>query len=308
MHHEGTIFDIQHFAVHDGPGIRTTVFFKGCSCRCIWCHNPESLQVKPQIEFYPSRCIGCGRCFKVCPQGAHITEGGEHRIDRPRCTGCGRCAVDCFSSALVLKGRNISVDGLLENILSDRSYYEESGGGVTLSGGEPVLQSEFALRVLAACKREGIHTALQTAGNYPFERLESLFPYLDLIMYDIKSFSAETYRSCAGGDRERIFANLGLLGERFGGETAVRTPCVGGVNDTDREIEGIARMAGGLRNIAYYQLIPYHGLAKAKYDALDEQFAARCTTPPPERIKELEALASRYVTVFNQDRGIIPRH
>jgi pyruvate formate lyase activating enzyme len=206
-----------------------------------------------------------------------------------------------------LKGRNISVEELLENILSDRSYYEESGGGVTLSGGEPVLQSEFALQVLGACKKEGLHTALQTAGNYPFEQLEALLPHLDLIMYDIKGFSPETYRFFVRGDRDRIFANLARLGDSFGGETAVRTPCVGGINDADREIEGIARMAGGLRNIKYYQLIPYHGLAKAKYDALDEKFAAQCTTPPPERIKELETLASRYVTVFNQDRGIIPR-
>lgn len=234
-------------------------------------------------------------------------EGGEHRIGRALCTGCGRCAVECFSSALVLKGRKISAAELLENILSDRSYYEESGGGVTFSGGEPVLQNEFALQVLAACREEGIHTALQTAGNYPFEQLESLLPYLDLIMYDIKGYSPGTYRFFVRGDRDRMLANLRLLGDKFRGETAVRTPCVGGVNDTDEEIENIARMAGELPNIKYYQLIPYHGLAKAKYDALDETFAAQCTTPPPGRIRELETLASRYVTVFNQDRGIIPR-
>lgn len=307
MHSEGVIFDIQRFAVHDGPGIRTTVFFKGCSCRCIWCHNPESLSVKPQIEFYPSRCIGCGRCFEVCPEKAHITEDGEHRIDRGRCTGCGCCAAECFSTALVLKGRKVSVDELLEHILSDRSYYEESGGGVTLSGGEPVLQSEFAVRILAACKKEGIHTTLQTAGNYPFELLESLLPHLDFVMYDIKGFTLRTYQFFVRGDRDRIFENLKLLGEKFRGETAVRTPCVGGVNDTGKEIEAIARMAGELQNIKYYQLIPYHGLAKAKYDALDEKFASQCTAPPPERVRELEDLASRYVTVFNQERGIIPR-
>jgi pyruvate formate lyase activating enzyme len=263
--------------------------------------------VRPQIEFYPSRCIGCGRCFEVCPERAHITRDGKHRIDRGLCTGCGRCAGECFSTALVLKGRKIPAGELLEHILSDRSYYEESGGGVTLSGGEPVLQHEFAAWILAACKREGIHTALQTAGNYPFELLESLLPYLDLVMYDIKGFTLQTYRFFVRGDRDRVFSNLGLLGERFGGETAVRTPCVGGVNDSDKEIEGIARMAGELPNIKYYQLIPYHGLAKAKYDALDEEFASRCTTPPPARIRELEDLASRYVTVFNQERGIIPR-
>ncbi|MDR3147757.1 MAG: glycyl-radical enzyme activating protein, partial [Treponema sp.] len=295
------------FAVHDGPGIRTTVFFKGCSCRCVWCHNPESLRVQAQIEFYPSRCIGCGRCFEVCPERAHVTEEGRHRIDRDRCTGCGRCAAECFSTALVLKGRTIPADELMESILSDRSYYEESGGGLTLSGGEPVLQSEFAALILAACRKEGIHTALQTAGNYPFELLEPLLPHLNLIMYDIKGFSLRTYQFFVRGDRDRVFANLRLLGERFGGDVVVRTPCVGGVNDTDKEIEGIARMAGELRNIRYYQLIPYHGLAKAKYEALDEEFASQCSTPPPERVRELESLAARYVTVFNQERGIIPR-
>jgi pyruvate formate lyase activating enzyme len=307
MDRKGIIFDIQRFAVHDGPGIRTTVFFKGCSCRCIWCHNPESLSVRPQIEFYPSRCIGCGRCFKVCPEKAHITEDGRHRIDRNLCTGCGRCSGECFATALVLKGRRISAEELLETILSDRSYYEESGGGVTLSGGEPVLQNEFAAWILAACKKEGIHTALQTAGNYPFGQLEFLLPHLDFIMYDIKGFTPETYTFFVGGDRDRIFANIRLLGDRFNGETAVRTPCVGGVNDIDEEIEGIARTAGELKNIKYYQLIPYHGLGKVKYDALDEEFAGQCTTPPPERVRELEDLASRYVTVFNQDRGMIPR-
>jgi pyruvate formate lyase activating enzyme len=207
----------------------------------------------------------------------------------------------------VLKGRTIPADELMESILSDRSYYEESGGGLTLSGGEPVLQSEFAALILAACRKEGIHTALQTAGNYPFELLEPLLPHLNLIMYDIKGFSLRTYQFFVRGDRDRVFANLRLLGERFGGDVVVRTPCVGGVNDTDKEIEGIARMAGELRNIRYYQLIPYHGLAKAKYEALDEEFASQCSTPPPERVRELESLAARYVTVFNQERGIIPR-
>jgi pyruvate formate lyase activating enzyme len=193
----------------------------------------------------------------------------------------------------------------LAAVLSDRSYYEESGGGVTLSGGEPVLQNEFAAGLLAACKKEGIHTALQTAGNYPFGQLEYLLPHLDLVMYDIKGFTPETYTFFVRGDRDRIFENLKRLGETFKGEVAVRTPCVGGVNDTEEEIEGIARVAGGIKNIKYYQLIPYHGLAKVKYDALDEEFARQCATPAPERIRAFEDLASKYVTVFNQDRGFI---
>jgi pyruvate formate lyase activating enzyme len=232
-------------------------------------------------------------------------EDGRHRIHRDKCTGCGRCAAECFSTALVLKGKRISADELLGTILSDRAYFEESGGGVTFSGGEPVLQSEFAAELLAACKKHGLHTALQTAGNYPYERLEFLLPHLDLIMYDIKGYSPEIYQWFVKGDRERVFENLWRLNEEFPGALAVRTPCVGGVNDTEAEIENIARMVGGLKNIRYYQIIPYHGLAKVKYDALDETFANQCTTPPPEKIRALEDLASKYVTVFNQDRGFI---
>jgi pyruvate formate lyase activating enzyme len=237
--------------------------------------------------------------------GAHITEDGKHRIDRDKCTGCGGCAAECFSTALVVKGRKVLLEELLDTILSDRSYYEESGGGVTLSGGEPVLQYAFAAEVLEACKKEGIHTALQTAGNYPFEHLEGLLPYLDFIMYDIKGYKQEIYQFFIKGDRDRIFGNLKMLGEGFKGEVAVRTPCVGGVNDSEEEIEGIARMASGIKNIKYYQLIPYHGLAKVKYDALDEKFAQQCAPPAPEKIRAFEDLASQYVTVFNQDRGFI---
>ena len=134
----GTLFDVQRFAVHDGPGIRTTVFLKGCNNRCAWCHNPESLIVRPQIEFYPARCIGCGKCFTACPNGAHRIVNGEHVIDRAACTGCGKCAETCYATALTKKGYNATVDQVMEQILADKPYYEQSGGGVTLSGGEQI--------------------------------------------------------------------------------------------------------------------------------------------------------------------------
>jgi pyruvate formate lyase activating enzyme len=234
-------------------------------------------------------------------------QDGKHVIDRDRCSGCGRCVTECFSSTLVLKGRVIGAEELMRTILEDRVYYEESRGGVTFSGGEPVLQNDFLAYILESCKKEDIHTALQTAGNYNFGQLEMLLPYLDFIMYDLKGFFTETYKVFVGADRKRVFENLRSLAECFQGEVAVRTPCVGGVNDTDEEIEGIARTAGELKNIKYFQLIPYHGLAKLKYDALNVEFASQCNTPPPGRVRELEDLAARYVTVFNQERGIIPR-
>jgi pyruvate formate lyase activating enzyme len=195
----------------------------------------------------------------------------------------------------------------METLLADRPYYEESGGGLTLSGGEPVLQEGFAGELLGACKGAGLRTALQTAGNYPFSRLEKLLPLLDLVMFDLKAFSPEIYRSAVGAERDRVFETLRTLAGSFRGELALRTPVVGGFNDSDEEIGGIARMAGELGTVSYYQLIPYHGLARVKYDALGQAFEGRCKAPPPERIRELEDLASRHVRVFNQDRGFVPQ-
>ena len=301
----GTLFDIQRFAVHDGPGIRTTVFLKGCNNRCAWCHNPESLIVRPQIEFYPARCIGCGKCFDACPNGAHQLRGGEHVIDRERCTGCGACASTCYATALMKKGYVATVDEVMEQILADKPYFEESGGGVTLSGGEPLLQPQFAAELLRRCKAEGLHTAVQTAGNVPFESLEILLPHLDMIMYDVKGYAQSIYQWHIRGNRERILDNLHKLDETFTGTLAVRTPVVGTVNDTDEEIGNIALMLAELQHLSYYQLMPYHALGKAKYDALDEAFEESFYTPSPERMTQLEDLASQYVTVFNYTRGYL---
>ena len=300
----GILFDIQRFAVHDGPGIRSTVFLKGCSCRCGWCHNPESLSVAPQIEFYPSRCIGCGKCFSACPKGAHIMKNDEHVIDREKCIGCGKCADTCYADALVCKGRTATLDDVLQTILADKAYYQESGGGVTISGGEPVLQSDFTLEILKACKDQGIHTAIQTAGNYPFELLESLLPYLDLVMYDMKGFAPEIYKWHIRGNRDQIMGNLLKMDAIFEGEIAVRTPCVGTVNATAQEIEAMAKFIAPLKHLSYYQLMPYHGLGKAKYDALDAHFEQSYQTPTPETIAQLESVAAQYVSVFNIDKGI----
>ena len=299
----GTLFDVQRFAVHDGPGIRTTVFLKGCNNRCAWCHNPESLLVQPQIEFYPTRCIGCGKCFSACPNGAHQLREGIHVIDRKRCTRCGTCAESCYATALVKKGYNATVEEVMQQILEDKPYYLQSGGGVTLSGGEPLLQPDFAAELLRRCKEEGLHTAIETAGNVPESALNMVLPYTDLILYDVKGFSPSIYQWHIHGDRERIFHNLFRIGETFSGALAVRTPVIGTVNDTEEEIGNIARMVQPLKPLVYYQLMPYHSLGKAKYDALNEHFEESYTTPTPERMAELEDCAAHYVTVFNYTRG-----
>jgi len=305
MKSSGVIFDIQRFAIHDGPGIRTTVFLKGCNCLCAWCHNPESRSIQGQIEFYPSRCIGCGTCFKVCPKQCHVLDKDVHRIYRAHCNGCGICAAECNAGALVLKGRTVTVDEIMKNVLADKAYYKESGGGATLSGGEPVLQNAFALEILSACKKEGLHTAIQTAGNYPIDMLQALLPHLDMIMYDVKGYSRQIYDNYIHGDKDLILNNLQKVSHDFGGTLAVRTPVVSPVNDTKEEIGLIVQMLSKLPKLNYYQLVPYHGLAKAKYDALELKFLKNLSTPSREKIDELEQYASQFVPVFNQDRGML---
>ena len=301
---KGMITDIQRFSVHDGPGIRTTVFLKGCSNRCAWCHNPETFSLKPQLEFFPEHCIGCGRCFTVCPEGVHRMEHDVHVVKQELCIGCGRCADSCYSHALVITGRQVTVEDVLEQIRMDEPYYKRSGGGITLSGGEPVLQWEFAKELLKQCKEAGIHTALQTAGNYDFKYLKELLPYLDLVMYDIKAFSEDIYAKVIHGDRGRILANLKSL-DGIGIPIIVRTPVIGSVNDSGQEIEDITAYLADLKNLVHYMLIPYHGLGKVKYDALGMEYQNSFYTPGEEQIQQLEKIAARQVQVYNIERGYI---
>ena len=280
----GRIFDIQRFALHDGPGIRTTVFFQGCNCNCSWCHNPESQHFQGSLEYYPSRCIDCGRCREVCPYDALQRDEEGKLVARERCLPCTFCSEICYAGALVQKSRTVTVSEVMQPVLADLVYYEESGGGVTLSGGEPLLQSAFALDLLQACKERGLHTVIQTAGNYPYETLQPLLNYTDMIMYDLKAMNPQIYDDfIPGADRELILANLVLLGQEHDLELVVRTPCIGGVNDSCGEVMAIATWLQQVGNLKYYQLIPYHGLAKAKYDALGKVFASDFYTPACQR-------------------------
>lgn len=290
----GIVLNVQRFSTHDGPGIRTTVFLKGCSNSCSWCHNPESLRLPPELQLFPDRCIGCGRCLVVCPHSCHEQAGDERVFHRERCAACGTCAAECFSGALVMAGRPMTVDQVMAEVLADRPYYRHSGGGATFSGGEPLLQRSFLQQLLEACRESGVHTAVETAGSYPWSWLEPVLPLIDLVMYDLKVLDPEKHALYVGNDGRRIRANLEEV-SRTGVPLIVRTPVIGMVNDTEEEIGGIARLIRGYDSLLYYELLPYHPLGLSKRTSLglpaDDPFSA----PGKARLAELAAAARAFV-------------
>ena len=239
------IFDIQRNSFVDGPGIRTTVFFKGCNLRCKWCHNPESQSLKPQIMFCADKCTGCGRC-------RGITAADSDFI--------------CFNDAKKICGREYTVDEVFAEVVKDRTFYENSGGGVTFSGGECMMQVDFLCEVLKKCKESGIHTAVDTAGNVPWEQFEKILPFTDLFLYDVKAFSEELHKDGTGVSNKLILENLKRLSGRA--EIIIRVPIIGGYNNN---IDGLKDIAEFLKGIEFskVELLPYHSLGEHKYDALN---------------------------------------
>jgi pyruvate formate lyase activating enzyme len=289
----GNVFHIQRFSLHDGPGIRTTVFLKGCVLECFWCHNPEGRHTYSEIRFFPERCIACGSCVSACPHSAHALEDGLHTFLRDRCEGTGACVETCFAQALQMNGRHMTPDEVLNEVIADRPFYESSGGGVTLSGGEPTLNSEFALAILKGCKDRGIHTALETCGECPWGALESLLSATDLVMMDIKVLSDVRHREATGRGNARILANARRLA-LTGTPLVFRTPVVRGVNDSREEIGKIASFIGelvGMRSAApghvsgngeiRYELLRFHRLASDKYRSLGREYRAASLDPLP---------------------------
>lgn len=269
------IFDIQHCSASDGPGIRTTVFFKGCNLKCAWCHNPESQEFKPQMMFYKDKCKACGKCTEVCPTPKN-------------CTLCGKCSFYCPFDARKVCGKEYTVDEVFAEIIKDKAFYKNSDGGVTFSGGECMLQIEFVLDILKKCKENGIHTAVDTAGHIPFESFEKILPYTDLFLYDIKCFDSETHKKYVGVGNKLILENLKKLFE-VGAKIWIRIPVISDINDSIEEMQAIKEFLDKNGKPEKIELLPYHAMGENKYAAIGKE-AQRFTPPDEEELKELKAI------------------
>jgi len=285
----GVITHIQRFSVHDGPGIRTTVFLKGCQMHCPWCHNPETYRRQPEIQVFPGRCIGCKVCAEVCPRGAHAFTAAGHVYDRQRCVACGKCVETCYAKSLVLVGQTRTAEEVVAEVLADRPFYEPVGG-VTVSGGEPLVQAEFTRAILELCRQEGIHTAVETNLAWPWKVVAPLVPVVDLFLVDVKLMDEADHRTWTGMSNVQTLENLRQL-DALGKALVIRTPVIGGVNDRAEQIEAIAEFLATLDQVQQYDLLPYHPLGLGKYDALG------LARPRPEfhtpTAAALEALATR---------------
>lgn len=268
----GWVFDVKRFSVHDGPGIRTTVFLKGCPLRCLWCSNPESQRMEPQIVFWNERCIRCDACLAVCPQSAIVAdEAGRKQVLPECCDLCGRCLEECYAGALEQIGRLMTVDEVLSLVEEDNPFYEESGGGVTLSGGEPMAQSRFSQRLLQGCQEQSIHTTIDTCGYALWEDWQALLPYLDLILYDLKEIDPNRHRRFTGVSNELILDNLRRLAltDKM---VIVRRPVIPGYNDDQESIHALARFVRELSTIHEIHLLPYHRFGRGKYERLGKEY------------------------------------
>jgi pyruvate formate lyase activating enzyme len=269
----GVAFNIQGFSTEDGPGIRTTVFMKGCGLRCAWCHNPEGLRAEPDLMWYDVRCIAARDCLAICPRGALRLTGQGIEIDRVRCDVCGKCAQACPAAALEVVGRTWSAEELLAELLKDAVFYETSGGGVTFSGGEPMLQADFLAELLPRCKEAGLHVALDTCGAIPWRQYERLLPYVALVLLDLKIIDGQRHRAATGVDNALVIENARRLASA-GMPLWIRTPIIPDYTDDVANIAGIGGfIRAQLSTVGRWDLLAYTNLGRPKYHRLGLPYA-----------------------------------
>ncbi len=293
----GWIWDIKKYALHDGPGIRTIVFFKGCPLRCLWCCNPESQLSDPEFVWLKERCLACGKCIAACPHGAVlIDEFGWRQVDRNACDYCGLCAVRCPGEAMNLTGRLMDVDEVLREVAQDSAFYDRSGGGLTLSGGEPLAQEEFAMELLRRYKQGefGASTVIETSGAVEWEAIALVLPHTDLFLYDIKHMDSESHRGFTGVGNGRILENARRLAEA-GGRLVIRIPLIPGCNDTEENVRKTAEFVRQLPGVEQVDILPYHRLGEPKYPRLGRKYAlTRTDSPSGDRTGYFRRLLESY--------------
>lgn len=284
---KGIIFDIQHFSVHDGPGIRTTVFLKGCQIRCLWCHNPEGLSLRPhELSFVAAKCIGCGRCAQLCPQHAHLLNDQCHEIDRTRCVRCGVCAEACPAKALSMAGREAEAQEVIAEVLKDRAFYAGKGG-MTISGGEPMMQREFVRELVNLAKENGIHVALETNLCYDYHLLDGIRDQIDLFLTDWKESDSEKHREYTGVSNEQVLKNLRRLHDE-GHAVLLRCPIIPGYNNREDHFARIAELTQELDRLIGAEVLPYHNLGVSKvgrFGLKGEFKTISLEAPDPETVR-----------------------
>ncbi|WP_434310621.1 glycyl-radical enzyme activating protein [Hominifimenecus sp. rT4P-3] len=289
----GTVFNIQKFSIHDGPGIRTTIFLKGCPLRCQWCHNPESNLASPQLLLFPHLCTGCGACEPVCEEHCiTISEAGQAVTKREQCKVCGRCAAVCRSSARELSGRSMTAEEVMREAAKDWRFYKTSGGGITFSGGEPLAQADFVMEMMEIAKEKNISMAMETSGYADWEKAKPIFSQLDVLLYDIKLIDEEKHRQYTGVSNQKILDNLRQVSADLSVPIWIRMPLIAGVNDSeqevDRRIEYLHTLA---RPVERVELLPYHDLGLSKLASLSWSTERMETFTPPsgERLEQIKA-------------------
>jgi pyruvate formate lyase activating enzyme len=291
----GLVFNVQRYSIHDGPGIRTTVFLKGCPLRCQWCHNPEAMSGRVEFGFFPDRCIACLECVQACPNGVHVVEDGRRAVRRELCRGEGKCADVCYAEAIERIGYPLTVEEALAQVERDRPFYETSRGGVTISGGEPLRQVEFSVALLEGAKARGLHTALDTCGYAPWCALAAAAEHADLVLYDLKHMGSAVHRELTGVPNDLILENLARVVELRGPDRVwVRYPFIPGLNDGSENVEAMGAFLGPLSGQGAWarlrvDILPYHQLGQSKYRKLGLGYPLEGQRAP-ER-SEMEAAA-----------------